>query len=97
MLEDIWKKGYKVVYGIRTTRQEGIFITYLRKAAYRIINYSEHYIPYDAGDFRLIDRQIIDILKQYKTHDLYIRGLIAEMGFKQTGITYTRSPRLAEK
>ena len=101
MLEDfyaLWKKGYKVVYGIRTTRQEGIFITFLRKAAYRIINFlSEHYIPYDAGDFRLIDRQIIDILKQYKTHDLYIRGLIAEMGFKQTGITYTRSPRLAGK
>ena len=93
-----WKKGYKVVYGIREKRKENKLINLLRKIGYRLVNLlSEQNIPNDAGDFRLIDRQVVDTLKNYRVRDPYIRGLIAEMGFKQIGINYNREKRIMGK
>jgi glycosyltransferase involved in cell wall biosynthesis len=89
-----WDSGAMVVYGVRASRKEGFIISSFRKIFYRTINFlSEYNLPLDAGDFRLIDRKIIEILKQYNDVQPYLRGAIAEMGFKQVGISYKRHDR----
>lgn len=89
-----WKHGYKVVYGIRKKRHEGALITLQRKIFYRLINYlSSIPIPLDAGDFRLLDRQVIEAIKTFEESNPYLRGLIAYAGFNQIGIQYDRRPR----
>ena len=93
-----WELGYEVVYGVRKSRKEGWWITIVRKSFYRIINFlSEDYLPKDVGDFRLIDRKIIDELKGIKDSQPYIRGTIASIGFKQIGIPYDRNIRTKGK
>ena len=88
------EEGSNVVYGIRNSRNEGFLIKNLRKVFYRVIYFlSEDNLPLDAGDFRLIDRRIIDELKQIQTYKPYLRGIIASMGFIQVGIPYERINR----
>jgi dolichol-phosphate mannosyltransferase len=92
----LWEKGFKVVYGIRQQRGEGIVITSLRKVAYRIIRgVSDVPVPADAGDFRLIDRVIIEHLRTLTDRNPYLRGAIAAMGYPQTGVHYQRPQRHA--
>ena len=91
----IWENGYKVVYGVRKTRQENIFINQLRKLFYRVINIlSEDDLPIDAGDFRLVDRDIVELLKLRSDTKPYIRGAIASFGYKQYGYSYDRNRRI---
>jgi glycosyltransferase involved in cell wall biosynthesis len=93
---DLWQQGYQVVYGIRRKRPDRALIKSIRKIGYWVIDrFGEHPIPRDAGDFRLIDRKVIDALKRVKSSEPYLRGLIAGMGFKQTGIPYDRAARVA--
>ncbi len=93
---DLWKQGYQVVYGIRAKRPEGWLMSKIRNLGYWVIDkLSEHPIPRDAGDFRLIDRKVIEALKQYRSAKPYLRGMIASMGFKQKGVAYERSARVA--
>lgn len=94
----LWEQGYQVVYGIRKERKEGWIINAARKIFYRLIDrISADKLPHDAGDFRLIDRCIIDELKKIRDASPYIRGLIASLGFKQIGISYSREARKAGK
>jgi polyisoprenyl-phosphate glycosyltransferase len=87
-----------VVYGIRQHREESWLMQRLRHAGYGIINVlSEASLPPDAGDFRLIDRTIIDALRRLDDDQFYLRGAIAAMGFRQTGIPYNRPARHAGK
>ena len=99
LLEDFfakWQAGYQVVYGIRKKRPENSLLHKFRKFGYWAIDkVSEHPIPRDAGDFRLIDRKVIRSLCQIKTAHPYIRGMIAGLGFNQTGIIYDRNARVA--
>ncbi|MGM9452435.1 glycosyltransferase family 2 protein [Legionella bozemanae] len=99
MLEDFfeyWQKGYMVVYGIRKKRKENWLLNKFRQFGYWVIDkISEHPIPRDAGDFRLIDRKVITALSKIKTSSPYIRGMIANLGFKQIGIPYEREARIA--
>lgn len=99
MLEDffkLWEQGYEVVYGIRRKRKESLWINQFRKFGYWLINaMSEHDIPRDVGDFRLIDRKVIRALSQMRTPNPYLRGMIAGLGFRQTGIEYERDARTA--
>jgi polyisoprenyl-phosphate glycosyltransferase len=89
-----WRKGYKVVYGIRQRRQENFFLSTARKLHYRLINLlSENEVPLDSGDFRLVDRVIIDLLREYNDRTPYVRGMIASLGYPQIGIAYDRSAR----
>jgi dolichol-phosphate mannosyltransferase len=89
-----WQSGFDVVYGIRISRAEGFFITIMRKSFYRLINYlSDIDLPNDAGDFRLVDKRVIDVMRECDDASPYIRGLIASLGFRQTGIPYARSKR----
>lgn len=90
----LWEEGYDVVYGIRVSRKESFIMRSLRKLSYRIINFlSEDDIPLDAGDFRLIDRKIIEELRKIEDSQPYIRGTIATLGFKQIGFPYERNER----
>jgi glycosyltransferase involved in cell wall biosynthesis len=91
-----WLAGYHVVYGVRRKRQEGAFINTFRKLGYRLIDLiSDHSIPRDAGDFRLIDRRVVQALLQLKTASPYLRGMIAGLGFNQIGVDYERQARVA--
>jgi dolichol-phosphate mannosyltransferase len=93
---DLWRKGNQVVYGVRKTRKEGALIGHLRKAFYRLIDMlSEDKLPHDAGDFRLVDRKILDQLRLIDDGTPYLRGLISTMGYKQTGFDYDRKARVA--
>ncbi len=91
---DQWEQGNKIVYGIRKKREESRFIIALRKLYYRILNkISDNDIPVDTGDFLLIDRVIIELLKMGDDRNPYIRGQIFSFGFSRKGIEYNRKKR----
>lgn len=90
-----WKEGYEVVYGKIIARDEGLVIRNLRKLYYYLIDsFSEVPIPQGAGEFRITSRRVLDALLAYHEDDLYIRGAIARIGFKQKPIHYERAARL---
>ena len=90
-----WQKGAEVVYGVRIQRQESWMINLQRMLFYRLIDrLSEEKIPVDAGDFRLISRRVIELLKSFNDAQPYLRGTIATLGFLQVGIPYSRNARL---
>jgi len=99
MLEMIkkWKQGYDVVYGKRIKRNgETIFKKITAKAFYRVLkSMTDVNIPVDAGDFRLIDRKVCDALKTIPERNRYVRGLVSWLGFKQTGVEFSREERFA--
>ena len=92
---NLWESGYKVVYGVRKKRQENVIMNYSRKIFYKLINWlSEDDLPVDAGDFRLLDKKIIEVLRNNNDAQPYLRGAIASMGFDQIGVEYDRSKRV---
>lgn len=93
-----WIKGYDVVYGVRVGREAPIYMVILYKAFYRLFHKVSYIqIPLDAGDFSLIDKKVVDTLKQFPERDRFLRGLRAWVGFKQTGIPYIRPERMFGK
>jgi len=89
-----WEDGYRVVYGVRSSRKERWWMNSIRKLFYRIIDsLSEDELPLDAGDFRLVDRCVLDELQEIDDYQPYLRGTIAALGFDQIGISYDRSER----
>ena len=92
----LWQEGFHVVYGIRRKRPEGRLLNLIRKCGYWVIDkVSEHPIPRDVGDFRLVDRAVIEAIARFRTANPYLRGMIAGLGFNQTGIPYDRDARTA--
>lgn len=92
----LWQQGFHVVYGIRRKRPEGWMLNLIRKCGYWVIDkVSEHPIPRDVGDFRLVDRAVIEAIARFRTANPYLRGMIAGLGFNQTGIVYDRDARTA--
>lgn len=92
-----WSDGFKVVYGVRPKRQ-GVnpLFKLVAKVYYRIISaLSDTNIPKDTGDFRLIDKVIMDQLRLMKEENRYYRGMVAWVGFPQTGCVYERDRRYA--
>lgn len=89
-----WEKGYDVVYGIRKKRNESSVLSFTRNLFYKFLfKFSDIKIPERAGDFRLIDRKVIDYLNSIQEQNLYIRGLISFIGFSQIGYEYDRNSR----
>jgi len=89
-----WEEGYSVVYGIRRTRAESWFISVARLVFYRLIDWlSEDTLPLDAGDFRLVDKKVIQELRKIYDFNPYLRGTISVMGFNQIGVPYDRLER----
>lgn len=93
----LWRSGYKVVYGIRQRRDgETPFKLWTAKAFYRLINsLSDVEIPLDTGDFRLIDRAVVDVFLQMPERHRLLRGMWSWIGFPQVGLPYKRAARFA--
>jgi dolichol-phosphate mannosyltransferase len=94
---EAWKGGYQVVYGVRGEREgETAFKLATASLFYRLIRKITNVdIPLDAGDFRLMDRKVVNALNQMREQKRFMRGLSVWVGFKQTGITYKRDARKA--
>jgi dolichol-phosphate mannosyltransferase len=92
-----WKEGYEVVYAVRGEREgESWFKLWTASMFYRLIySITDVKIPVDTGDFRLMDRQVVNVLKQMKERHRFPRGMSAWAGFKQIGVTYKRAARHA--
>ncbi len=92
-----WEEGNEVVYGTRTQRHgESFFKKITAKFFYKFLNsMSDVAIPHDTGDFRLMDRRIVNILKAMPERQRFVRGMISWIGFRQTSIFYERQKRYA--
>lgn len=92
-----WRDGYHVVYGMRTDRPgETAFKLWTAKLFYRFINrLSKVQIPLDVGDFRLLDRKVVDVLLAMPERDRFLRGMVSWIGFRQVAVMYARAERRA--
>ena len=94
---DRWREGFDVVYGTRVSRvSDSLFKRATARLFYSTINrLSEIPIPSDTGDFRLMSRKVVDVLRQMPERHRFIRGMVSWVGFRQTSITYDRPERFA--
>jgi len=93
-----WREGYDVVYGIRVKREAPIFMQAAYILFYKIFHKMSYIkIPLNAGDFSLIDRKVIEVIKEFPERDRFLRGLRAWVGFSQTGVNYIRPERMFGK
>jgi glycosyltransferase involved in cell wall biosynthesis len=92
-----WKEGYDVVYARRLSREgENAFKRWTAHLFYRVLGaISSVHIPDDVGDFRLIDRKVLDAFCDMPERDRFVRGMFAWLGFKQTEVAFHRLPRAA--
>lgn len=92
-----WREGYEIVYAIREKREgETWFKLFTATLFYRLIQrITDVRIPMDAGDFRLMDRKVVDILNTMREKHRFLRGMSVWVGFRQTGVYYKRAPRYA--
>jgi dolichol-phosphate mannosyltransferase len=90
-----WKEGYEVVYAIRAEREgESWFKLFTASLFYRLITkITDVNIPLDAGDFRLLDRKVVNVLNQMREKHRFLRGMSTWVGFRQTGVPYRRAAR----
>ncbi len=94
-----WREGYDVVYATRRTRQGETWLKrFTADAFYQTIGKMSHVnIPPNTGDFRLLDRKVVEALKQLPERTRFMKGLFAWVGFKQTSILFERQPRFQGK
>ncbi|MEZ4589998.1 MAG: glycosyltransferase family 2 protein [Chloroflexota bacterium] len=92
-----WREGYEVVYGVRASREgETWFKLFTAKLFYRLIQrITSIDIPLDTGDFRLMDRRVVQAINNMPERNRFLRGMIPWVGFKQTGVAYERASRFA--
>jgi dolichol-phosphate mannosyltransferase len=91
-----WLEGYDVVYGVRERRSESRLMEAARKMFYRLyrrLSYVE--MPLDAGDFSILSRRVVEAMLLMPERDRFLRGLRAWVGFRQTGVPYTRAQRFS--
>ncbi len=94
-----WKEGFEVVYAVRRKREgESWFKLTTASLFYRLIyRITDVKIPLDTGDFRLIDRKVVDVMGQMRERHRFLRGMAAWVGFRQVGVEYDRKERYAGK
>jgi dolichol-phosphate mannosyltransferase len=93
-----WREGYEVVYAVRTNRKENFFKRSCYFLFYRLLRaISDLQIPLDSGDFCLMDRKVVEVLKHLPERIRFVRGLRTFVGFRQVGLAYERSAREAGK
>jgi glycosyltransferase involved in cell wall biosynthesis len=92
-----WREGYDVVYGQRTHRAgESAFKRATAAGFYRVIrSLTAIDIPADTGDFRLMSRRVVEVLKQFQERNRFLRGMVAWIGYRQTAVGYERAARAA--
>jgi dolichol-phosphate mannosyltransferase len=93
----LWRDGNDVVYGLRTDRKgESTFKLWTAKVFYRLINrLSETKMPFDAGDFRLLDRRVVEVINSMPERARFLRGMVSWAGFRQVSLPYERAARHA--
>lgn len=90
----LWEQGHQVVYGIRQKREEGFLMHRVRRLYYWVVSkFADISIPPNVGEFQLIDRVIVEKLREFDDHYPYIRGMIANCGFRSVGVEYTWKAR----
>jgi polyisoprenyl-phosphate glycosyltransferase len=91
-----WREGYEVVFAVRTEREgESWFKLFTASLFYRLIyRITDVDIPIDAGDFRLLDRKVVNVLNQMRERHRFPRGMSAWVGFRQVGVPYRRAARM---
>ena len=92
-----WREGFDVVYGVRGERAGETFLKKTTAAAfYRVIGkIASVRIPVDTGDFRLMDRRVVEAIRRMPEHHRFLRGMVSWAGYRQTGVVYKREPRFA--
>ncbi|MBM3144084.1 MAG: glycosyltransferase family 2 protein [Chloroflexi bacterium] len=92
-----WREGYEVVYAVRAEREgETWFKKFTASLFYRLIyRITDVDIPLDTGDFRLLDRKVVDVMGQMRERHRFLRGMSVWVGFEQTGVEYKRAARFA--
>ena len=92
-----WREGFEVVYAVRSEREgETYFKKVTASVFYRLIfRITDVKIPLDTGDFRLMDRKVVEVMNSMREHHRFLRGMSAWVGFKQVGVTYKRVARIA--
>lgn len=92
-----WQEGYEVVYAVRAERKgESWFKLVTASLFYRLIyRITNVKIPLDTGDFRLIDRKVVDVMNSMRERHRFLRGMASWVGFRQVGVNYIREPRFA--
>lgn len=92
-----WQEGYEVVFAVRAEREgESWFKLWTASLFYRIIyRITDVKIPLDTGDFRLMDRKVVNVMNQMRERHRFLRGMSAWVGFKQIGVEYKRAARTA--
>lgn len=91
---DLWRRGYDVIYATRSTRKDSVPKRLFAFLYYRVLSsVSAVEIPRDTGDFRLIDRKVVDALRRLPEKKRFLRGLVPWLGFKQVGIPVDRGAR----
>lgn len=92
-----WREGYEVVYAIRAEREgENWFKLWTASLFYRLIyRITDVKIPLDTGDFRLMDRKVVNVLNSMRERHRFLRGMSAWVGFRQIGVPYKRAARFA--
>lgn len=92
-----WREGYEVVFAVRTEREgETAFKLWTASLFYHLIfKITDVKIPMDTGDFRLMDRRVVNVMNRMREHNRFLRGMSAWVGFKQIGVPYKRMARFA--
>ena len=92
-----WREGYEVVYAVREERAgESWFKKTTASLFYRVIyRITDVNIPLDTGDFRLMDKKVVNVMRQMREKHRFLRGMSSWVGFKQIGVSYKRKPRFA--
>ena len=95
----LWEQGNEVIYAKRKTREgESKFKLLTAKMFYKILNgLSDVEIPADTGDFRLVDKKVVEVINSMPEHNKFLRGLFSWVGFKQQPFEYERKERFAGK
>lgn len=89
-----WEEGYEVAYAQRRSRKDTFFKKFSADAYYRILErIGDIRIPRNTGDFRLMDRKVVDEVKKYREHDRYMRGIVAGVGYRQVAVPFDRDER----
>jgi dolichol-phosphate mannosyltransferase len=93
-----WREGYDVVYAQRRSRKDTVFKRVTANVYYRLLRFLTSVdIPRNTGDFRLVDRQVVDQVVQLREHSRFLRGLFAFVGFRQIAVPFDRDERHAGK
>ena len=90
-----WERGAQVVMGVRISRGESKFDQVFRKLGYRFLSWiSDDALKNDIGDFRLVDRKLVEKLKALNTSEIYLRGVVTSLGFREAYVPYRRRIRI---